>query len=68
MREKTFIKTIICNKWKKTGFIPFNLEIILSKIWEYQNIQDTRPTTPLLTFIPDMILDHISYTAKEIID
>lgn len=38
IEEKTLIKTIICNAWKKTGLIPFNPKIILSKIWKYQNI------------------------------
>ncbi len=32
MREKTFTETTICSTWKKTGFIPFNPDVVLGKI------------------------------------
>ena len=42
--------------------------MVFSKIWEYQNIQDKRPTTPPSTSISDTILDRTPQSAKEIID
>ena len=68
MKEKTFTKAAIYNTWKKTGLIPFNPKIVLDKIWEYQNIQDTHPTTPLSVSILDFILDCIPQSAKGIIN
>lgn len=68
MREKTFIKATICNAWKKTGLIFFIPEIILSKIGEYQNIQNMRSTTPPSIPIPDTILDCTLHSLKKIID
>lgn len=45
--------------------MSFNPEMVLSKIWEYQNI---RSTTPPSTPIPDTILDRTPHNAKEIVD
>lgn len=53
---------------EKTGLFPFNLEIVLSKVREYQNMQSTRLTTPPSELIPDTILDRIPHSAKEIVD
>lgn len=63
MRNKTFIEAAICSAWKKTGLIPFNLEIG-SRILEYRICL----TTPPSELIPDTILDRIPYSAKEIVD
>ncbi len=60
IREKTFIKATICNIWKKIGLISFKPEIVFSKIWEYWNIQDIRPTTPPSAPILNIILHRIS--------
>ncbi len=68
MRERTFTEAIICSVWKKTGLIPFNLEMVLSKIWETENMYTSRSTTPPSTLIPDNILDRTPHNSKEIID
>lgn len=69
MRNKAFTEATIYSTWKKTGLIFFNSEMVLSKIQKSQNIQSiVCPTTPPSTFILDTILDHISHSAKEVVE
>lgn len=57
MREKIFIKAIICSIWNKTDFIPLNLELILGKMRETQKLRSLHSITLSLALIFNTILD-----------
>lgn len=61
MRNKTFIEAAICSAWKKTGLIPFNLEIG-SRILEYRicNLRALLPRHQSLFQILFLIVYHIA--------
>lgn len=68
MRDKTFTEATIRSAWEKTGLIPFNPEMVLSKIRDHQDEQPTRPTTPPPQPVKDTILDRTPRSAREIVD
>lgn len=68
MRNKTFTEATIRSAWKNTGLIPFNPEMVLSKVRAYQELQSTRPNTPPPQPVPDSILDRTPRSAREIVD
>lgn len=68
MRNKTFTEATIRNAWEKTGLIPFNPEMVLSKVRDYQNEESARPTTPPSEPVKDTILDRTPRSAREIVD
>ena len=62
IRAQTFMESTIRSAWKNTGLIPYNPQVVLSKIAAIQN--STRPVTP--PYQPP-VFARTPRTAKEVI-
>ena len=65
LKRQTMTPCTILDSWEKTGLVPYNSSVVLSKI---AHSQETHKTPPLTEDSDDETLKHTPYSLKAVIE